>query len=77
MNIEEFCENYQFKEELNTVVDLRVTSGHIFVNSLDMGPDFCIKAHKFREVILMSTKAGDFLVLKGKIFSVTKHDEIK
>ena len=77
LNIQKVCENSQFKEELNTVYDLRVTPGHIFVDGVDLGPDFCIKAYKFREVIIMSTKAGDFLYLKGKLISVTWDDELK
>ena len=72
LDIDKLCRNSPFEEELNTVYDLRIESGHIFINGVDMGPELCIKAFKFREVIVMSTQTGDFLLLRGKIYSVTK-----
>ena len=77
LNFDQLCEKSQFKEKLNTVYDLRIEPGHIFLDGLDMGPDFCIKAHKFREVLVMSTQAGDFLILRGKMFSVTGNDFVR
>ena len=62
---------------MNTVYDLRIESGHIFINGVDMGPDFCVKAFKFREIIVMSTQAEDFILLRGKIYSVTKGSKIR
>ena len=67
LDIEKLCRNSPFEEKLNTVYNLRIESGHIFINDVDMGPDFCVKAFKFREVIVMSTQAGDFYKpTKGK-----------
>ena len=77
LDIEKLCQNSPFEEELNTVYDLRIEAGHVFINDKDMGPDFCVKAFKFREVIVMSTQVGDFILLRGKIYSVTKGGQIR
>ena len=56
---------------------MRIETGHIWIDEEDMGPDFCLLAYDFREVIAKATHDGDFKLLYGHIFSVRKSGEAR